>query len=212
MLRHRARSWRRSQFIAYVAYPLNLFEDGSVTNMFTSIVGNVFRFKSLRALRLEDLRIPPAYIKTFQGPPHGIQVERDKLNKYSRPLLGCTIKPKLGLSAKNYGRAIYECLCGGLDFTKDDENVNSQPFMRWRDRFLFCAEAINKAQVETSEIKGHYLNVTAGTCEEMIKRAVFARELGAPIIMHDYLSWKTSCTYIMTHCTQSGKILPDQIY
>lgn len=30
--------------------------------------------------------------------------ERDKLNKYGRPLLGCTIKPKLGLSAKN-GRA-----------------------------------------------------------------------------------------------------------
>ena len=115
-----------------------------------------------------DLRIPPAYSKTFQGPPHGIQVERDKLNKYGRPLLGCTIKPKLGLSAKNYGRAVYECLRGGLDFTKDDENVNSQPFMRWRDRFLFCAEALYKAQAETGEIKGHYLNATAGTCEEMI--------------------------------------------
>ncbi|MFQ6622004.1 hypothetical protein Gotur_001987, partial [Gossypium turneri] len=36
--------------------------------MFTSIVGNVFGFKALRALRLEDLRIPIAYIKTFQGP------------------------------------------------------------------------------------------------------------------------------------------------
>ncbi|CAN1361844.1 Ribulose bisphosphate carboxylase large chain [Linum perenne] len=143
-----------SQFIAYVAYPLDLFEEGSVTNMFTSIVGNVFGFKALRAL-----------------------LERDKLNKYGRPLLGCTIKPKLGLSAKNYGRAVYECLRGGLDFTKDDENVNSQPFMRWRDRFLFCAEAIYKSQAETGEIKGHYLNATAGTCEEMIKRAVFAREL-----------------------------------
>jgi ribulose-bisphosphate carboxylase large chain len=32
-------------------------------------------------------------------------MERDILNKYGRPLLGCTIKPKLGLSAKNYGRA-----------------------------------------------------------------------------------------------------------
>ncbi|KAB1219093.1 Ribulose bisphosphate carboxylase large chain [Morella rubra] len=150
-----------SQFIAYVAYPLDLFEEGSVTNMFTSIVGNVFGFKALRALRLEDLRIPTSYVKTFQGPPHGIQVERDKLNKYGRPLLGCTIKPKLGLSAKNYGRAVYECLRGGLDFTKDDENVNSQPFMRWRDRFLFCAEALYKAQAETGEIKGHYLNATA---------------------------------------------------
>ncbi|KAL2223579.1 UNVERIFIED_CONTAM: Ribulose bisphosphate carboxylase large chain [Sesamum indicum] len=105
---------------------------------------------------------PTAYVKTFPSPPHGIQVERDKLNKYGRPLLGCTIKPKLGLSAKNYGRACYECLRGGLDFTKDDENVNSQPFMRWRDRFLFCAEAIYKAQAETGEIKGHYLNATAG--------------------------------------------------
>ncbi|KAL2897080.1 Ribulose bisphosphate carboxylase large chain, partial [Bienertia sinuspersici] len=107
---------------------------------------------------------------------------------YGRPLLGCTIKPKLGLSAKNYGRAVYECLRGGLDFTKDDENVNSQPFMRWRDRFLFCAEAIYKAQAETGEIKGHYLNATAGTCKDMMKRVVFARELGAPIVMHDYIT------------------------
>jgi len=176
--------------------------------MFTSIVGNVFGFKALRALRLEDLRIPPAYVKTFQGPPHGIQVERDKLNKYGRPLLGCTIKPKLGLSAKNYGRAVYECLRGGLDFTKDDENVNSQPFMRWRDRFLFCAEALYKAQAETGEIKGHYLNATAGTCEEMIKRAVFARELGVPIVMHDYLTGGfTANTSLAHYCRDNGLLL-----
>ncbi|WJZ97172.1 hypothetical protein VitviT2T_015797 [Vitis vinifera] len=176
--------------------------------MFTSIVGNVFGFKALRALRLEDLRIPLAYSKTFQGPPHGIQVERDKLNKYGRPLLGCTIKPKLGLSAKNYGRAVYECLRGGLDFTKDDENVNSQPFMRWRDRFLFCAEAIFKSQAKTGEIKGHYLNATAGTCEEMIKRAVFARELGVPIIMHDYLTGGfTANTSLAHYCRDNGLLL-----
>lgn len=37
-----------------------------------------------------------------------------------------------------------------------------------RDRFLFCGEAIYKAQSETGEVKGHYLNATAGTCEEMV--------------------------------------------
>ena len=57
---------------------------------------------------------------------------------------------------------IYEACRGGLDFTKDDENINSQPFMRWRDRFLFGMEGVNKAMAETGEIKGHYLNVTAG--------------------------------------------------
>jgi ribulose-bisphosphate carboxylase large chain len=197
-----------NQYIAYIAYPIDLFEEGSVTNLFTSIVGNVFGFKALRALRLEDLRIPVAYVKTFQGPPHGVQVERDKLNKYGRPLLGCTIKPKLGLSAKNYGRACYECLRGGLDFTKDDENVNSQPFIRWRDRFLFVAEAIFKSQQETGEIKGHYLNVTARSCAEILRRAQLARELGVPIVIHDYLTGGfTANTTLSTFCRDQGLLL-----
>ncbi len=93
-------------FYAFVAYPIDLFEEGSVVNVFTSLVGNVFGFKAIRALRLEDVRFPIAYVKTCNGPPNGIQVERDIMNKYGRPLLGCTIKPKLGLSAKNYGRAV----------------------------------------------------------------------------------------------------------
>ena len=101
-------------FYAFIAYPIDLFEEGSVVNVLTSLVGNVFGFKAIRSLRLEDIRFPIAYVKTCGGPPNGIVVERDKLNKYGRALLGCTIKPKLGLSAKNYGRAVYECLRGGL--------------------------------------------------------------------------------------------------
>jgi ribulose-bisphosphate carboxylase large chain len=83
------------------------------------------------------MRLPVAYVKTFQGPPTGIVVERERLDKFGRPLLGATTKPKLGLSGRNYGRVVYEGLKGGLDFMKDDENINSQPFMHWRDRFLF---------------------------------------------------------------------------
>jgi len=80
---------------------------------------------------------------------------------------------------------VYEALRGGLDFTKDDENINSQPFMRWRDRYLFCMEAVNRAVASTGEIKGHYLNVTAGTMEDMYERADFAAELGSVIVMLD---------------------------
>ena len=38
------------------------------------------------------------------------------------------------------------------------------------------------------EVKGHYLNSTAGTCESMMDRAQFAKDLGVPIVMHDYLT------------------------
>jgi ribulose-bisphosphate carboxylase large chain len=131
------------------------------------------------------MRIPPHYLKTFQGPATGIVVERERMNCFGRPILGATMKPKLGLSGRNYGRVVYEALKGGLDFTKDDENINSQPFMHWRDRFLYCMEGVNKAMAETGEIKGTYLNVTAGTMEEMYERAEFAKALGSIIIMID---------------------------
>src|SRR5437899_3258922 len=174
-----------NQYIALIAYDLDLFEEGSIANLTSSIIGNVFGFKALKALRLEDMRIPPHYVKTFQGPPHGIVMEREYLDKFGRPLLGATVKPKLGLSAKNYGRVVYEALRGGLDFTKDDENINSQPFMRWRDRFLYSIEGVNRAMARTGEVKGHYMNVTAATMEEMYERAEFAKELGSVIIMMD---------------------------
>ena len=197
-----------SCFYAFIAYPLDLFEEGSVVNVLTSLVGNVFGFKAIRSLRLEDVRFPLHYVLGCGGPPNGIRVERDKLNKYGRPLLGCTIKPKLGLSGKNYGRAVYECLRGGLDFTKDDENINSQPFMRWRDRYEFVANAVKLAESETGERKGHYLNVTAPTVEEMYKRAEFARSLGMPIIMHDYLTAGfTAHTSLANWCRDNGMLL-----
>ena len=60
---------------------------------------------------------------------------------------------------------------------KDDENINSQPFMHWRDRFLFAMEAVNRASAATGEVKGHYLNVTAATMEDMYERAELAKEL-----------------------------------
>jgi len=195
------------QHIAYIAYDIDLFEEGSIANLTSSIIGNVFGFKALRALRLEDMRIPPHYVKTFQGPPHGIVMEREYLNKYGRPLLGATTKPKLGLSARNYGRVVYEALRGGLDFTKDDENINSQPFMRWRDRFLFCMEAVNRAEAATGEIKGHYVNVTAGTMEDMYERADFAKELGSIIVMVDLTVGYTALTSMSRWARKNGVLL-----
>src|SRR6476469_1118690 len=157
------------QYIARIAYDIDLFEEGSIANLTSSIIGNVFGFKALKSLRLEDMRIPPHYVKTFQGPAHGIVMEREMLDKYGRPLLGATVKPKLGLSAKNYGRVVYEALRG--------------------------------------EIKGHYMNVTAGTMEEMYERAEFAKELGSIIIMIDLTVGYTAMQSMAKWARANGMIL-----
>ena len=63
--RYRAKAYRvdpvpgaPGQYFSYIAYNLDLFEEGSIANLTASIIGNVFGFKPLRALRLEDMRIP----------------------------------------------------------------------------------------------------------------------------------------------------------
>jgi ribulose-bisphosphate carboxylase large chain len=173
------------QFFAYIAYECDLFEEGSLPNMTASIIGNVFGFKAVKALRLEDMRIPYAYLKTFQGPATGVIVERERMDKFGKPLLGATVKPKLGLSGKNYGRVVFEGLKGGLDFLKDDENINSQAFMRWRERFLYVMEGVNRSVACSGEVKGSYLNVTAAVQEDVYERAEYAKEIGSIIIMID---------------------------
>jgi ribulose-bisphosphate carboxylase large chain len=197
----------QGSYFAYIAYDLDLFEPGSITNVAASVIGNVFGFKPLKALRLEDMRFPTAYVKTFDGPPTGIVVERERLDKFGRPLLGATVKPKLGLSGRNYGRVVYEALKGGLDFTKDDENINSQPFMHWRDRYLYCMEAVNRAQAASGEVKGTYLNVTAGTMEQMYERAEFAKELGSVVVMIDLVIGYTAIQSMSKWARRNDMIL-----
>ena len=102
---------------------------------------------------------------------------------------------------------VYEALRGGLDFTKDDENINSQPFMRWRDRFLFCMEGVTRAEAATGEIKGHYLNVTAGDMEQMYERAEFAKELGSVVVMIDLTIGFTAMQSMSKWSRKNGVLL-----
>jgi ribulose-bisphosphate carboxylase large chain len=46
-------------------------------------------------------------------------------------------------------------------------------------------EGINRAAAATGEVKGSYLNITAATMDEMIKRAEYAYRIGSVIVMID---------------------------
>jgi ribulose-bisphosphate carboxylase large chain len=57
--------------------------------------------------------------------------------------------------------------------------------MRYRERFLYSMEGVNHAAATSGEVKGHYLNTTGATMEDMYERANFAVELGSIIVMID---------------------------
>jgi ribulose-bisphosphate carboxylase large chain len=70
--RYRAKAYRVDQFkhnrpiLRFHRIRCDLFEEGSLANLTASIIGNVFGFKAVSALRLEDMRIPHSYLKTFK--------------------------------------------------------------------------------------------------------------------------------------------------
>jgi len=79
--------------------------------------------------------------------------------------------------------------------------------MRWRDRFLYSQEGVSQAVSRTGEVKGHYMNVTAATMEEMYERAEFAKEIGSPIIMMDLTVGYTAMSSMSKWARANGVLL-----
>jgi ribulose-bisphosphate carboxylase large chain len=91
--RYRAKAYRvdpvpntTDQYFAFIAYECDLFEEGSLSNLTASIIGNVFGFKAVSALRLEDMRIPHSYLKTFPTDRVPTRALRSSSSTKSRPL------------------------------------------------------------------------------------------------------------------------------
>lgn len=170
-----------------IAYPVELFEYGNMPNILSSIAGNIFGLRTLKNLRLNDIKLPPKLIKSFKGPKFGIDGIRKLLKVYDRPLIGTIIKPKLGLKTEDHARVAYEAWVGGCDIVKDDENLSSQKFNQFEDRLIKTLEKRDKAEDETGEKKVYMVNVTAETLE-MLRRAEFVLTQGGEYIMVDILT------------------------
>ncbi|MHA2023259.1 MAG: type III ribulose-bisphosphate carboxylase [Candidatus Thorarchaeota archaeon] len=170
-----------------IAYPLDLFELGSIPQLLSSIAGNVFGMKILKKLRLQDISFPKKYVDSFKGPRHGINGIRKLTKIPKRPLCGTIVKPKLGLTAKEHAKVAYEAWTGGIDVVKDDENLTSMPFNHFKERIRETLKLRDKAEKETGEKKIYMPNVTAETIE-MLDRADYVTQHGGEYIMVDIIT------------------------
>jgi len=170
-----------------IAYPVELFEHGNMPNILSSIAGNIFGLRAIKNLRLNDVKFPSKLIKSFKGPKFGIEGIRKLVKVYDRPLVGTIIKPKLGLKTEDHARVAYEAWVGGCDIVKDDENLSSQKFNRFKERVVKTLKSRDKAEDETGEKKVYMVNITAETME-MIRRAEFVLAQGGEYIMVDILT------------------------
>ena len=170
-----------------IAYPLDLFEMDNVSQILSSVAGNVFGMSIVENLRLLDIVFPEEMLKKYRGPKFGISGIRRFLKIKDRPLVGTIVKPKLGLNAEEQSKVAYKTWRGGIDLVKDDENLTDMSFDRFEDRVSKVLEMRDRAEEETGEKKGYMPNITA-PYKEMERRAEIVENLGGKYIMVDILT------------------------
>ncbi len=121
-----------------IAYPIELFELGSVPQLLSSYGGNIFGMKAVNNLRLEDMTIPKVMLNSFRGPEYGIHGIRKLFKIDKRPMTASVPKPKVGMTTDEHCKVGHDIWRGGVDFLKDDENFTDQKFNRFEARANKC--------------------------------------------------------------------------
>jgi len=170
-----------------IAYPQELFEQGNMPNILSSVAGNIFGLEDIKNIRLNEIHFPEEIALSFKGPKYGIPGIRKITGVTGRPLIGTIVKPKLGLNTRDHAEVAYEAWSGGCDIVKDDENLSSQRFNPFEDRIIKTLEARDRAESDTGEKKFYLANVTA-PMREMERRAEFVEDHGGRYIMIDILT------------------------
>lgn len=180
-----ARVYKYDDSHAYIAYPKELWEPGSVPQLMSGIGGNIFGMKAVESLRLVDAELPSWFIKSFYGPTHGVGVIKTIFKRKRGPITATVPKPKLGFTSKEHTEVAFNLWTGGLDCVKDDENLTSQSFNKFNDRVKLLSKARDKAEKLTGDVKEAFINVTAPNFKELEKRVDLIHAHGFRYFMID---------------------------
>ncbi|MFA5303386.1 MAG: type III ribulose-bisphosphate carboxylase [Candidatus Nanoarchaeia archaeon] len=185
-----------------IAYPIDLFEKGNMSQVLSSIAGNIFGMKAVDGLMLEDIKWPKEIIKSFKGPNFGIKGVQ-KIFKTKRTLTATVPKPKVGYYPSEHAKVGFEGWMGGLDLLKDDENLTDQVFNRFNKRLDLCMKMRDKAEKLTGEKKSYLINIT-GETNEMLKKMELVKKSGNEYVMVDILTAGWAAT--QTVCNRAREL------
>jgi ribulose-bisphosphate carboxylase large chain len=133
------------------------------------------------------------------APKFGLSGIREYTGRHNRPLLGCIIKPKIGLAPKDYVTIVEEMIEGGADVIKEDEILGSPLFCSLEERLDLVKQVIGDRRiiyltaingdadsvlekvktVADAKVNGIHINVWSGLGSY---RA--ARKLDLPVALH----------------------------
>jgi ribulose-bisphosphate carboxylase large chain len=153
-----------------LAFPLkniNWKEDG-FSQFLCTIMGGQADIDTITKCHVID--IDGTLIPKLQ-PRFGLSGLREFTGQYNKPLLGCIIKPKIGLSPKDYGEIVKEMVEGGADIIKEDEILANPYFCSMEDRLAIVKDIIKDKKIV-------YLTTINGDADKVLEKAKLVSAMG----------------------------------
>lgn len=167
-----------------IAFPENLFEARNIPQVLSSIAGNIFSMREIKSIKLLDIEFPDSFVKHYFGPYYGVPGIRKLMRVPHRPLLSCVIKPKVGLTIKEYAKLAEDAWKGGADIVGDDENLTSLVGNDFDERIRAVLDVKKRVERETGEVKAYLPNIT-GSYNQMVERAKLVISHGGRFVLVD---------------------------
>jgi ribulose-bisphosphate carboxylase large chain len=147
--------------------------DGGLPQLLNVVHGNI---SLLPGVRLVDLELPDAVLRTLPGPRFGIQGIREAAGAPARPLVASALKP-VGLPPSELAAQAAALARAGVDVVKDDHSLADQASAPFSDRVREVAAAVDRANRSTGGRTAYYPNVT-GPVDRILARAREAEAAG----------------------------------
>ncbi|HXQ81602.1 MAG TPA: RuBisCO large subunit C-terminal-like domain-containing protein [Opitutaceae bacterium] len=132
-------------------------------------------------VELEDVRVPPAMVRTLGGPRFGIEGLRRLTGVRGRAITASVLKP-IGLSVGETAALCRTLALSGLDVIKDDHGLPDHPYCPFSDRVRVCLGATAEA-AQTTGRRTIYVPNLIGSPATVLRQARQANELGVEAVL-----------------------------
>jgi ribulose-bisphosphate carboxylase large chain len=159
----------------------------SLSQLMTTVAGNLFELAPLSGLRLVDLTIPQSFVENYPGPQFGVAGTRQLTGVYDRPLFGTIIKPSVGLSPAQTAELVATLVEAGVDFIKDDELIASPAYSSIEERVAAVMAVINKHAERTGKKVMYAFNIS-DDLDQMFRHHDTVLKAGGTCVMVNLIS------------------------
>jgi ribulose-bisphosphate carboxylase large chain len=152
-----------------------------------TVPGNLYDLGEATGLRLESMRLPPAYRAQFDMPRFGVQGTRSATGVAQGALVGTIIKPNVGLSPQQTAELVAQLCAAGVDFIKDDEVCANPDHAPLAQRVPAVMAAVRAHQERSGKHVMVAFNITDETDAMRRHADLVAREGGSCVMAS--LNW-----------------------